>query len=219
MVQLVENGVDLDRWPRPQSFAAANRFLFMGRLVDWKALDVVLYALKDVPAAHLDVVGDGRMRRRWEQLSHSLGLQERVRFLGWRTQTECAALLAETTALVLPSIFASGGAVIREAMCVGRPVVATRWGGPADYLDDSCGILVKPASRAALISGFAVAMQRLLADPELCRTLGENGRAKVEQIYDWEKKVDTVLELYAAAQAAHTKQTLHSHPLPQQKAG
>ncbi len=197
VLELVENGVDLQRWPaHEEARAAAGRFLFIGRLVDWKALDLVLHALQHVPKATLDVVGDGTMRARWEQLSHDLGIAERVRFLGWRSQTECATLLANATALVLPSLFECGGAVVLEAMSVGRPVIATRWGGPADYLDSACGMLVEPASREALIDGFATAMQRLAQDPELCRAMGRAGRQKVEQHYDWEKKVDTMLCLY-----------------------
>ncbi len=199
--QLVENGVDLECWPaQAASFdPGPARFLFIGRLVDWKALDVVLHALQHVPSATLDVVGDGAMRAPWEALTRDLALGGRVRFLGWRTQTECAALLAASTALVLPSLFECGGAVVLEAMSVGRPVIATRWGGPADYLDDACGILVTPASRDALIQGFFHGMRRLAASPELCHTLGQNGREKVQQLYDWDRKVDALMGFYAAA--------------------
>lgn len=201
VVELVENGVDLSRWPLRAALPPvdAPTFLFIGRLVDWKALDLVLQALQQVPAAALDVVGDGAMRGAWEQMSRDLGLQERVRFLGWRSQQECADLLARSTALVLPSLFECGGAVVLEAMSVGRPVIATRWGGPADYLDAECGILVEPSSRRALIDGFRDAMQQLAGDAARCDAMGRNGREKVERHYDWEKKTDAVLELYRQA--------------------
>lgn len=203
VLELVENGVDLQRWPAQNRTPADDaRFLFIGRLVDWKALDLALHALRQVPGATLDVVGDGAMRTAWQQLTLELGIAERVRFLGWRSQAECADLLATATALVLPSLFECGGAVVLEAMSVGRPVIATRWGGPADYLDPSCGILVEPTSREALIHGFTTAMQRLAHDPELCRAMGQKGREKVEQHYDWEKKVDTLLCLYREALVA-----------------
>jgi glycosyltransferase involved in cell wall biosynthesis len=54
----------------------------------------------------------------------------------------------------LPSLFECGGAVVLEAMARGCQFVATAWGGPLDYLGDSCGILVQPNSREALIVGF-----------------------------------------------------------------
>ncbi len=79
---------------------------------------------------------------------------------------------------------------------MGLPVIATNWGGPADYLDASCGILVDPANRDSFITGLARAMQALALDPVLRRTLGDAGRAKVMREYDWERKVDRNLEIY-----------------------
>ena len=91
-------------------------------------------------------------------------------------------------------------------MSAARPVIATDWGGPADYLDASCGILVEPESREALVAGFAEGLQRLLHAPELGRAMGESGRRKVEAVYDWDKKIDMMLGVYAEAldgQGAH----------------
>ncbi len=79
---------------------------------------------------------------------------------------------------------------------MGLPVIATNWGGPADYIDSSCGILVAPANRDSFIAGLAHAMQTLALDPALRRTLGDAGRAKVMREYDWERKVDRILEIY-----------------------
>ena len=195
-----ENAVVLDQWrpqpDSPQHQPPASRFLFMGRLVDWKALDIVLEALKQVPAASLDVIGDGPMLEPWRTFAQSHGVQARVRFLGWRTQPECALSLSESLALVLPSIYECGGAVVLEAMAMSRPVIATAWGGPLEYLDPCCGILVEPRSREALVEGFANAMRTLIESPALCRSLGSAGREKVEQHYDWERRIDAMLTLY-----------------------
>ncbi|MDT7813817.1 MAG: hypothetical protein QOJ42_3733, partial [Acidobacteriaceae bacterium] len=69
VIELVENGVDLATWDAtaapPQK--AANRFVFMGRLVDWKALPIVFEAMTRVPRATLEVIGDGAMRQPWQQ--------------------------------------------------------------------------------------------------------------------------------------------------------
>lgn len=203
IVELPENAVETSQWqPQDTEDRASSakhdlsRFLFMGRLVDWKALDIVLDALVAIEGTHLDVVGDGPMRKVWEERAGSLGLAGRVRFHGWQSQGACATLLHAATALVLPSLYESGGAVVLEAMAAARPVVATAWGGPADYLDATCGILVEPASRAALVFGFAAAMGRLAGSPDLCLRLGAAGRAKVLASYDWERKTDAILEIY-----------------------
>ena len=97
---------------------------------------------------------------------------------------------------MLPSIYECGGAVVLEAMASGKPVIATRWGGPADYLDESCGILIDPDGPEALIAGFAKAMETLMASPQLCASLGAAGRQRVVRDFDWEKKVDRILQIY-----------------------
>jgi len=206
VIEIPENGVDLAIWKIPAEPVASSipaRFLFVGRLVDWKRLDFVLHALAAIPDAHLEVIGDGAMRAEWTTLSQSLGIAGRVHWLGWRPQPECAGLLRGATALLLPSIYECGGAVVLEAMACGIPVVATAWGGPADYLDASCGILVDPSNAQAITQGFIAAMQRLTSDPALRAQLGAAGRKRVEQYFDWNQKIDRILEIYQQALHAH----------------
>lgn len=110
-VNLVENGVDLTLFATPPARsrpAGTLRALFVGRLVDWKALDVVLVALSQTDPGieiTLDVLGDGPMRAAWEAEVLMLGLQERVRFHGFVAQGEVAGHLAAADVLVLPSLY------------------------------------------------------------------------------------------------------------------
>jgi len=92
--------------------------------------------------------------------------------------------------------------VVLEAMASALPVIATRWGGPADYLDDDCGILIEPTGRRFLVQELASAMTRLANDRPLRERLGANGRKKVEREYDWERKLDRMLEIYRSVQHA-----------------
>ena len=199
VVELVENGVQLGTWTASASRAKVPgkaRFVFLGRLVDWKALDVVIEALGRVQEAELEVIGDGPMRDPWKQAAEQYGVAERVEFTGFLPHAECAPRLRNALALVLPSIYECGGAVVLEAMASGIPVIATKWGGPADYLDSSCGFLIEPTSREAMVEGFAAAMARLIAEPRLRDELGARGRERVEQHFDWEKKIDRIMEIY-----------------------
>jgi glycosyltransferase involved in cell wall biosynthesis len=209
VVELVENGVDLrtfDGSLRPRLYEerlpGTLRAIFVGRLVDWKALDVVLEAMKALeahPHIQLDVLGDGPERGRWEGLSQALGLADRVRFHGFVDQSEVPAHLARADVLVLPSVYECGGAVVLEAMAMGVPAIATAWGGPLDYLDDRCGFLIPPTSRGALVNGFTEAMLTLAQDPSLADSLGQTARERVEQHFDWRKKIEIMLGVYREA--------------------
>jgi glycosyltransferase involved in cell wall biosynthesis len=202
VIELVENGVQLNTWSGVYATgvsatgASKPRFVFLGRLVDWKALDIVIEALSSVPNAELVVIGDGPMREPSRHAAERLGVADRVTFTGFLPQAECATHLHASLGLVLPSIYECGGAVVLEAMASGIPVIATKWGGPADYLDSSCGFLIEPSSREALVQGFAAAMNKLVDNPKLGERLGASGRERVEQQFDWDKKIDRILEIY-----------------------
>jgi glycosyltransferase involved in cell wall biosynthesis len=199
VLEMPENGVDLSQWTGAVNNlqpAQANAFLFIGRLVEWKALDLAIEAIERVPGAQLEVIGDGPMLSKWARLADSRGLGARIQFRGWLPQSACAQRLQSACGLILPSLYECGGAVVLEAMAMSKPVIATAWGGPADYLDPSCGILVEPVSREALVAGFAEGIVRLMNSPSLCVEMGARARTKVVQQFDWEKKIDAMVELY-----------------------
>jgi glycosyltransferase involved in cell wall biosynthesis len=216
VVMLVENGVDLALWSAPhppakESVSAAACFVFIGRLVDWKAVDLLLLAFKRASAQTamtLSIIGSGDERVNLEQMAGDLGILDdrpdqpgKVCFVGWMSQTDCVGQLARCDALVLPSMAECGGAVVLEAMAMEVPVIATAWGGPVDYLDPSCGILVEPSSKEAFVDDLAVALVRLATHPEDRRAMGKAGRLKVVQDFDWEAKVDRMLEHYRSCMA------------------
>lgn len=214
VIELVENGVDLAVWADEPSIAAGAAratdgsmptWIYMGRLVDWKAVDLLLEAFAEarrhVPMRLL-IVGDGPERTRLERLATTLRLGGDVTFTGWLPQADCARLLRDSDGLVLSSLYECGGAVVLEAMAAGRPVVATAWGGPLDYLDETCGVLVPPDSREALVQGFADALAALGADAPRRATMGAAGRRRARALFDWDRKVDRMIEIYRDVIAA-----------------
>jgi glycosyltransferase involved in cell wall biosynthesis len=195
--------VDFSVWRSDSSLskAAAGQvhFIFLGRLIDLKAVDLLLEAFAAVVAqtdAVLEIIGDGDLRGELEAQTARLGIDSSVVFSGWLSQEQCAIKLQQADALVLPSLREGGGAVVMEAMAVGLPVIATNWGGPADYLNSSCGILVEPASKEGFVKGLTDAMLKLAQSPELRQSMGCAGRERVRQHFDWERKVDRILEIY-----------------------
>jgi len=202
--RLVENGVDFSRFGstdvvRPTDPDRPVRFAFCGRLVDWKGVDLLLTAwshLSTDGARELLIIGDGPERKSLERQAARLGLQSSVRFAGWLQPAECAREVAASAVLVHPSLHDCGGAVVLEAMACGLPVIAADWGGPADYLDPSCGILVPVHQREDFIQLLSDAIGRLHHDAELRRQLGEAGRQKVIKQFCWDAKAAHMLKLF-----------------------
>jgi glycosyltransferase involved in cell wall biosynthesis len=207
VVELVENGVDFSVWCSASDRITSSengpvRFVFVGRLVDWKAIEIILEATRRVRldvAISLEIIGEGPMRNTWQDQAERMGLRGTVTFSGWMSQPDCARRLQQSDVFLLPSLFECGGAVVLEAMAMELPVIATAWGGPVDYLDDTCGVLVPPSSREALIAGFADAMKALALSLDLRQRLGLAGLQRARQFFDWEQKIDQILDLYRTA--------------------
>ncbi|WP_293347682.1 MULTISPECIES: glycosyltransferase family 4 protein [unclassified Microcoleus] len=203
IIELVENGVDLSVW-RSESRASKEpnqqiHFVFLGRLADWKGVDLLLEAFATVAAqmdAAWEIIGDGEMRGELEAQTARLGLDSRVVFSGWLSHEQCALKMQQADIMVCPSLREPGGAVVMEAMAVGLPVIATNWGGPVDYLDSTCGILVEPDSRESFVKGLTEAMLKLAHSPELRQSMGQAGWERVREHFDWERKVDRMIEIY-----------------------
>jgi glycosyltransferase involved in cell wall biosynthesis len=204
-----ENGVDLQLW-KPQGETSRTdlvcRCVFVGRLVDWKAVDLLVSAFLAIPDRQrlaLNIVGDGPQHARLVDMAREAGALAGaegepggVFFSGWRTQGECAEILRRSDVFVLPSLMECGGAVVLEAMAVGLPVIATDWGGPADYLDAECGILVRPDDAEQFKRDLGAAMIGLATNPALRARMGASGREKVAAHFDWERKAEQMLSIY-----------------------
>jgi len=212
---LVENGVDLALWRNTQNVLIESKskesvhYVYMGRLVDWKAVDILISAFsvasRKSPMS-LEIIGDGPARSSLEDQARSLGILSavdessllgKVQFAGWLTQRECALRLQASDALVLPSLMECGGAVVLEAMGMSVPVIASNWGGPADYLDDSCGVLLNINSKEKFFAQLTDSLVLLAMNEGLRSKMGANGKNKVISQFDWEIKVNSITEIYS----------------------
>lgn len=199
---MLENGVELERF-RPMPWPAAPgpqqplQVLFVGRLIPAKALTLLIDAVGQVRAAgqavRLTVVGDGPLRAQWEQ--HARGLDGVVDFVGNQPLSAVAGHMQRCHVFCLPSVRESGGAVLLEAMASARPVIAIRFGGPAELVDDSVGALVEPIARQAT-ADIAALLQQVVAQPADWAAKGLAGRRKVEAHYSWSAKVAAAGALY-----------------------
>ncbi len=204
IVQIYESGVDLGIWkPSQQQNNARDtvRFAFSGRFVDWKGIQYLIPAFRKAAAQDqrlcLDLVGSGgEFEHEVLALARDPAIAHRIRHHGWVTRERAAEILRDADVFVMPSLRECGGGAILEALALGKPVITTNWGGPADYVDETCGILVDPSDRDSFIDGLAAAMLKLARSPELRDKLGRGGVDRVKRDHlAWDAKADRVLEL------------------------
>lgn len=204
VIRLFESGVDLELWKPtrlvPTDRGSTVRFVFSGRFVDWKGVQFLVPAFAKAVAeersCRLDLIGGGELEDEIREVIERHHLQEYVELHGWMSRAEAARIIRETDVFVMPSLRECGGTAILEAMALGKPVIAIKWGGPADYVNANCGVLVDPDSREGFIDGLAKAIVQLARAPELRRKLGEGGKVRVRSDnLDWNSKVDRVLSI------------------------
>jgi glycosyltransferase involved in cell wall biosynthesis len=171
----INNGIDIPDAAHPPN---EGRFLYVGRLVAYKGVDVLLRSFARARETHpgitLMIAGDGADRGALEVLTAQLGLSEDVTFLGAVAPKDVLQAYVNCDALVIPSVCPENlPTVAIEAMGVGRAIVASRIGGIPELVDDGVnGLLAEPYDEVAL----ADSMVRLASQPDLCRRMGEAGR-------------------------------------------
>jgi glycosyltransferase involved in cell wall biosynthesis len=149
--------------------------LTLARLNQRKGISTLLEAAALVPQAAFAIAGDGDDRPLLEARIRELGLENRVRLLGQRSDS--AALLASCDVFVLPSLREGLPLSVLEAMATGRPVVASSIAGTREIVSaEETGLLFPPGDAAEL----AKALRRLFADPALRARLSRAARARVE---------------------------------------
>jgi D-inositol-3-phosphate glycosyltransferase len=209
-VFVVPPGIDLATF-QPLDRAEARRkigygpgrvLLFVGRLERLKGGDVAIKALalladrdhEDVRRIVLgeDVRdGDESEKERLKAVASSLGVRDRVDFLGSVAHHELPYFYAAADVVVMPSYSESFGLVALEAQACGRPVVASGVSGLRSVVrDEVSGYLIDRHDPAI----YAARIGRLLADPELAQQMGWRGRL-LAQRFSWTRTADRLEEL------------------------
>jgi len=171
--------------------------LFVGRLVPYKGVDVLLRALRDLDAGAI-IVGDGPLRRSLEDEARRFGLESRVFFLGTRDDRAVAAWYGACDVVVLPSVTRAEafGLVQVEAMARGKPVISTRLptGVPWVNVDGVTGLTVPPGDAGALRDAIA----RLVEDCDSRRRMGEAARERYLAEFTRDRMIDRTTACYEA---------------------
>jgi glycosyltransferase involved in cell wall biosynthesis len=163
----------------------------LGRLHRNKAFDILLTAVSKVPGAWLWLAGEGPLRGQLEAQAAALGITERVRFLGW--QTDSAPYFAAADVYVVPSRHEPLGSVVLEGWMSRVPMVAAASQGPKWLIEPEKDALMVPIDDA---EAMADALKRLIADEALAERLVEAGREKYEREFTEAVAVQRYLDLF-----------------------
>ncbi|BAY81837.1 group 1 glycosyl transferase [Calothrix parasitica NIES-267] len=197
-IKVISNGVDVEEfspgsggsrqtWNLPDGVPLA---MFAGDIrLPRKNLDTVLKALVEVPDLHLAVVGvtDGSP---YPQLAKSLGISDRVHFLGFRR--DVPSLMKIVDFFVFPSRYEPFGLVIIEAMATGLPVITASCTGAAPLITPEAGIVLSDPNDSKALTE---AMQKLTVNPDLRTKMGRIAREIALQ-HTWKNMAQQYLDLF-----------------------
>ena len=191
-IRVIYNGVDSSRLtPDSAERSDAPLFVYLGRLKKYKRVDIVIHAFAglSVPNATLEIAGTGDYRAPLEGLVKSLGLSDRVKFLGFIPEEDKVHLLRRAWASTLASPKEGWGISNLEAAACGTPVIAANSPGIREsVVDGETGFLVAPNDADAMTA----AMRGLVQSPDLVDTLGRAGR-RFAETFTWDRAANETL--------------------------
>jgi glycosyltransferase involved in cell wall biosynthesis len=199
-VEVIDCGVDLERFsPRDRGAARAEvgltaepdgtSFLCLGTLTERKNVLRLARAFERRGEGTLTFVGDGPLRE-------ALSGRERIRLVGRVAHDDVPAWLAACDVLCQPSLVEPFGLATLEAMASARSVVATRVGGPPEFVIPEAGVLVDPLDEDALVDALAAATE--LPRPNLAARTA----AEPHDVRQQAERVESILERAAAGPLA-----------------
>lgn len=162
-------GVNVDRFHYRPPAAPEHTFevLVVGRLTEKKGIDYAICAMAMIDApVTLTIIGGGELSGPLRQLATSLGVQDRVRFLGKQAHSEITRRLRQANAFLLPSVTASTGdmegipVALIEAMASGLPVISTRHSGIPELIEDGKTGFLAPERNARALANIIQAIAR-----------------------------------------------------------
>jgi glycosyltransferase involved in cell wall biosynthesis len=176
--------------------AAPFRVLCVGRLEHWKGFQLAVAAMPRLLESHPDselwIIGEGPADEHLRAVAEQHGVTHAVTLLGRVPRPEVLERLRTCHVLAHPSYHDSAGWATMEAMAAGLPVVCLDLGGPAVQVTDQTGFVLPAETPEQAIADIGAAFARLANEPELVRTLGAAGRARIGELFTWSKLGDRI---------------------------
>ena len=183
----------------PRDASEPLRLIYVGRLHLLKGVHLLLQAVTklDPDRIRLTIVGDGSERKRLRHMAEDLRLGDIVTFCGFVPRTRLHKLYTDHDVLVAPSLYESGGLSVLEAFSHGLPAIVLDCGGHSISVSEGCGIKVPLCDDSKLVvQRLAEAIQSYVNDQYLCISHGRAARQRLDSFYSWEKKQQSMIEVY-----------------------
>lgn len=211
-IDVIANGIDLDRWRASAAAARAMRkryagegplIAFFGRLEWEKGAHTLIDALprlrRRFPGLRLVIAGRGGQDQALRDRVTERRMRRAVEFAGWLPEDDLHALMRAADILVVPSLYEPFGLVALEGAALGTPLVVARSGGLAEFVvDGETGRTFAPGDPVAL----AEAVTAALRDPRGSRAMARRGRDRLAAEYSWARLARTTVEAYRQARTS-----------------
>ena len=196
-LELVYCGVDIQKYDNVSTDTLnKNQIIFVGRLAPHKHVDHFIQVIKEIKPSYPDlkflIVGKGPEKENLVTMINELKLNDCITFKQDLSDEELITEIKQSEILVLPSTREGFGMVLAEANCCNKPVLTYASGGTVDVVEDGYnGYLIESGN----IQQFKEKTIELLEDERLRKKIGNNGRKKVEEYFDWENITDDYLKI------------------------
>jgi glycosyltransferase involved in cell wall biosynthesis len=174
-----------------------NQFVYVGRLVFYKNVEVILHAwsivTKKIPDAKLIIAGDGPNKESLQELVKKLDMTQNIIFMGYVTVEQKTKLLAESNALLFPSTMEGFGLVMLESFQQNRPVITSNIPPMSDIVENNkTGFLINPNDEKE----WAEKIILIIKDPEISNKMGREGNKVLKEKYNQELFYKNLLKMY-----------------------
>lgn len=172
--------------------------VFVGRLEPSKGLELLLYAIAEIRSKNINlaVYGKGSCSDRYKKLACDLGINDKIKWLGFKSNVEVVHSYQQKDIFVLPSLKEPAGIAVIEAMASGLPVICVDAGGPAYSVNEECGIKIPLGNKNNMVKGLARAIDDLVSSKNKRVEMGRNAIKRVKQEFTWDVVVGKMLNLY-----------------------
>ncbi len=174
------------------------QFVYIGRLVFYKNIEVAIEAIsiakKKFPEINLVIAGDGPHRKNLERLVNDLCVQQNVKFAGYVSDQEKEKILANSQALVFPSLCEGFGIVVLEAFSQKKPVLVSNIHPLSDIVTNGItGFVLDPNDE----NQWAKALTDIIENPQKSQNMGDMARQELEKKFSFKNMKQGILEMYS----------------------